>query len=195
MKILLLCEPRSGSTSLANWFIENRNFDVRFETAMNDSNDWVGVGINNIIQRPDCRHLVLKEVYYGRMSEHVIDWVQYLDFCDKIVFLYRENEQDQIISWNHAQVTGNFCGQYPEGVVEMVKSNAEYLSKLKRRFKEFREEHKDRGLTISYEDLYMRNKIHILIEYLNLSDELTYKFPLGQRYRYSFDRKNIKDLI
>lgn len=195
MKILLLCEPRSGSTMLGNWFIENQNFDVRFESCANDSAYWVGGIPSNNVPRPGCDHLVLKEVFYGRMSQHKVDWVQYMDYCDKTVFLYREDEEDQIISWNHAIVTGNFCSPYPGGVVELVDSHVEYFRGVKKHFKEFREKYKDRALTISYEDLYMRNKIHILKEYLNLTEELTTKFPLGQRYRYSIDRKNLKNLI
>ena len=30
MIILLLCEPRSGSTNLANWFFINKKFTVLF---------------------------------------------------------------------------------------------------------------------------------------------------------------------
>ena len=195
MKILLLCEPRSGSTKLGNWFGLNNDFDVRYETATWDSPHWSGTKPENNILRDGYKHLVLKEVFYGRSGEIKTNWVDYMDYVEKTVFLYREDEEDQIISWNHAIVTGNFCGQYPANTVELVPDNVNFFKKIKKNFQDFREEHKNRALNISYEDLYYRNKIHILKEYLELDKELNYMFPIGVRYRYEKKKQDPKKLI
>jgi len=195
MKILLLCEPRSGSTNLGNWFVRNEIFDVRFESAAADSPYWSGPSVEDNVMDPRYDHLVLKEVFYGRKSFIKTDWVDYINYCDKTVFLYREDEQDQIISWNHARITENFCSQYPAGTTRLLNEHVNYFTKLKKKYTEFRLEHKDRGLTISYEDLYYRDKIHILKEYLGLEDELKHSFPIGQRYRYEKKKQDPKKLI
>jgi hypothetical protein len=174
---------------------EHKTFDVRYESATHDSRYWSGTTPESNIMDPRYKHLVLKEVFYGRESLIKTDWLDYIKYCDKTVFLYREDEQDQIISWNHARVTENFCCQYPAGTTRLVKQHVDYFTKLKKKYTEYRLEHKDKGLTISYEDLYYRNKIHILKEYLGLEDELTLNFPIGQRYRYEKEKQDPKKLI
>lgn len=195
MKILLLCEPRSGSTNLGNWFLQNKDFDVRYETTAYGSGWWAGPDPTANKLRPGYKHLVLKEIFYGRNSEIKVDWLKFMEYCDKTIFLFREDSDDQVISWNHAKVTGNFCGQYPADSVRLVGDNVNYFNKIKTHFKKFREEHKDKALTISYEDLYYRGKIHILKEYLGIADELDYKFPFGQRYRYEKQKQDPNKLI
>ena len=185
MKILLLCEPRSGSTNLGRWFHFQNIFDVRWESAAVGSVDYVRGGIKNLIQKPDKKHIVLKEIYYGRLGKIRLNWEEYLDWADKIVFLHREDGHDQAISWNHAMITGNFCSSYPsDDGVQLLDMHMKSFKHQKKTFAEFREKFAARGLTISYEDLYMRDKIHILIEYLGLKNELNRKFPEGQKLRY-----------
>jgi hypothetical protein len=58
MIITLLCEPRSGSTSLANWFFNNKDFTVLFEP-LNPLSEWfVDVSIKEF--KYNTKHLLLK---------------------------------------------------------------------------------------------------------------------------------------
>lgn len=193
MNIFLLCEPRSGSTMLGNWFHNQKIFDVRYETFIHESKWFLGGKVENYKIRKGFKHLVFKEVFHARYGGQIkINWESFFNFADKIIFLHREDTDDQIISWNHAVETGNFCCQYPvNSGIRMVESNVEYFKNLKEDFFNFRTKYKDLGLTISYEDLYYRDRIQVLKDYLNLPDKLDRKFPEGQKYRYK-KQKNTK---
>lgn len=186
MKILLLCEPRSGSTMLGFWFHRQGNFDVRWETTTPDSRHSWKQDLKDIKIKTGCEHLVLKELVTYRR-----DWDEYLEFCDKVVFLHREDFEDQLISYNYSltkNIWDQFYSEEEANSVTVKDSNRIILQGIKKHFSGTKEKYfTDSHLSITYEDLYFRNKIHILKDYLNLPDKLDRKFPEGSRYRYKKD--------
>ena len=184
MKILLLCEPRSGSTQLARWFFSHK-IDTRFETTSRYGGWYLPDGINGI-KYDTNKDLVLKELYRT-------DWnsiSEYINFCDKVIFLFRENTEEQIISYDYGirnDVWYNFYA-IEEGY-KPLDSSIKYIEKLKKNFNLFRQNYSNNTLSISYEDLYQRNKINKVIDFLNMEDKLTLDFPTGQKLRINKDYK------
>lgn len=183
MVITLLCEPRSGSTSLANWFFNNKNFTVLFEP-LNPLSKWfVDTSLKDF--EYNTEHLLLKEIYY---PHQVLDKI--IDLSDKTILLYRENEVEQIESFVNAIETKNWDKQYVyKGTKEEVFTNNEsYFKGLKQ---EFKDKYFDRGhFEISYEDLYYRNKFQSLLDYVGLDLE-NKNFPHGEKYRVISQSKNL----
>jgi len=185
MKIILICEPRSGSTMLGRWFHAQNEFDVRYESLIEKSKDWIGGKPESYKIGKGYNYLVLKEVYYSDNEVH-IDWNKFIDTFDKVVFLHREDKQDQLKSWNHSIETKNWCQPYRynnNSPINIEKQN--FFLELKDRYTNFRLKNKHKGFTISYEDLYVKGKIGDLKAYLDIPHPLTREFPEGQRLRYS----------
>jgi len=175
MIITLLCEPRSGSTSLANWFFNNKNFTVLFEP-LNPLSEWFFKGsLKNFVCNTE--HLLIKEMYY---PHNTLDEI--IEISDKIILLYRENENEQIESFVNAIETKNWDKQYIyKGTKEEIfNNNALYFKQLKQ---EFKDKYFDKGyFKVSYEDLYYKNKFQDLLDYINLDLE-NKNFPHGEKYR------------
>ena len=175
MIITLLCEPRSGSTSLANWFFNNRDFTVLFEP-LNPLSEWFVDGSIKEFKY-NTKHLLLKEMYY---PHNVLEDI--IEISDKIILLYRENEDEQIESFVNAIETKNWDKRYvyKGAKEETFINNALYFKQLKQEFKDkyFNKDY----FKISYEDLYYRNKFQDLLDYIDLNLENKH-FPHGIKYR------------
>lgn len=193
MKILLLCEPRSGSTKLANWFFR-QGFDTRFETIDPNSKWALGKGLQEI-KVANNKHLVLKETFYPHLYNNS-NLISYIDYCDKIIFVYRENTEQQGISYDHAVNFRTWDSHYTVDEKYTPKvENIEYLNLLKSEFKNFISNYKKGTLIISYEDLYIRGKIDIIKEYLDLKEILTHKFPYGYKLGSTIKKSDSKKII
>ena len=170
---------------LGRWFHAQNEFDVRYESLIEKSKYWIDGKPESYKIGKGYKYLVLKEVYYTDY-EAQLDWNKFIDTFDKVVFLFREDKKDQLKSWNYCIHTGNWSNPYNYNKnipINIDKQN--YFFELKDRFTNFRFKNKNKGLIISYEDLYIRNKITILKEYLGLSDKLKRPFPEGQRLRHN----------
>lgn len=184
MVITLLCEPRSGSTSLANWFFNNKDFTVLFEP-LNPLSEWF---VNGPIKefKYNTKHLLLKEMYY---PHNVLEDI--IEMSDKVILLHRENEKEQIESFVNAIETKNWDKQYVyRGAKEETFINNDiYFKQLKQ---EFKDKYFNKGyFKISYEDLYYRNKFQDLLDYIDLNLE-NINFPYGLKYRINVgETKNI----
>ena len=178
MKILLLCEPRSGSTQLARWFYSHK-IDTKFETTSKLGPWYLPKGISSISYNTE-KDLVVKELYRTDWD----DISEYINFFDKFIFLYRENTQEQIFSYDYGVRNDEWTKPYSikEGY-RALDTSKEYIEKLKKKFTLFREKFSNETLTVSYEDLYQRNKINKIISFLNMEDKLTLSFPIGQKLR------------
>jgi len=175
MVIALLCEPRSGSTSLANWFFNNKDFTVLFEP-LNPLSEWF---VNGSLKdfKYTTKHLLLKEMYYPHNN---LDGI--IQMSDKIILLYRENETEQIESFVNAVETKNWDEQYvyKGAKKEIYNNNESYFRRLKQ---EFKDKYFDKDyFKISYEDLYYENKFQDLLDYIDLGLE-NKNFPYGEKYR------------
>jgi hypothetical protein len=184
MFILLLCEARSGSTNLANWFKQYENFTV-VQEPLNEisidyrhnqpANEW----------RYNTKHIIVKEIYWkvNRLTDLI-------KLADKVVLLYRENYTEQFESWLAAGRTNNWVNEwsYYENRFKANYTETSYFKNMKDEFNAFCAKNPN-YLKISYEQLYYKNGIEDILKYLNM-DELEIKnFPYGKRYRVTSDKK------
>lgn len=177
MVITILAEPRSGSTNLTNWFFYNENFTTFFEP-LNPMSMWFQKNIEPKNYQYKTKHLCLKEIYYPNKN-----WDSIIDISDKIIVLYRENEQEQLESFINAVTTNNWDEPYIYKKKEnlIIKEKTEYFNILKR---EFKEKYIDKDyFKISYEELYYNNGFQKIVDYLNLDCIKNENFPYGQKYR------------
>lgn len=175
MIITLLCEPRSGSTNLANWFRANKDFTVLNEPITNNHPELSKKGIPPSEWTYETKYLLVKEI--------LGDWEnpqELLSISDKIIVLYRENEEEQIESWLHARATGNWTKQWDyQKIEDQVEANL---------FREVKKEFRDKYLSenyfyVSYEELYYQNGFQRVVDYLNIEGIRNVGFPYGFRYR------------
>ena len=177
MVVTILAEPRSGSTNLTNWFYFNKDFTALFEP-LNPLSKWFKNHIEPSEYEYKTEHLLLKEIYYPHKS-----WDSIINVSDKIIVLYRENEEEQLESFLNAVGTGNWDNSYVYTKLEsnLIREKAEYFKTLKYEFKE-KYINKD-YFQISYEELYYSNGFQKIVDYLQLDCVKNENFPYGRRYR------------
>jgi hypothetical protein len=177
MVITILAEPRSGSTNLTNWFDCNKNVTTLFEPT-NPNSKWFQPNIQPNDYKYNTKHLCIKEIYYPG-----INWDSLLNISDKIIVLYRENEQEQLESFLNSIKTNKWHVNYVYSPEEntLLTEKANYLNTLKQEFKE--KYINNEFFTISYEELYYKNGIEKIVNYLNIPDVINTKFPIGTKYR------------
>ncbi len=132
MVVIILAEPRSGSTNLTNWFYFNKNFTTLFEPS-NPESKWFQNNIEPKDYRYNTKHLCIKETYYPN-----INWNFLLDISDKIIVLYRENTQEQLESFLNSVVTNNWSKSYVYKNIDdtFTKEKTKFFNQLKSEFKQ-----------------------------------------------------------
>ena len=160
MIITVIAEPRSGSTNFANWFYFKENFTVLFEPTTNSKLKWYKGNLPLPSWNYNTEHLLIKEV----LSEG-LNFNKLIAASDKIILLYRENEEEQLDSWLNATVKGNWDKQW---VYKGIKNEKEELS-----FREMKKAFKEQYLSkdffrVSYEEVYYGNDFGKVLEYLNI---------------------------
>ena len=172
MNILIIAEARSGSTNLCKWLHKSLpNFKLLNEPYNFNSNVNIGITQNYIIS----------EKYY--FNEPLIK--QLISTSDITFCLYREKIEEQIESYITALSTDNWYGTYDKIVVDesLLEMKNKFLEN-KIKFKEFIINNNLKSFT--YEDLYYKNKINELKEFLQIESNVM--FPYGEKYR-KFDIK------
>ena len=186
MIVLIIAEPRSGSTNLGNWFFHNKSFTTLFEP-LDPVSNWYQNDLNPKEYQYKTKHLCIKEVYYPQK-----DFTDLINISDKIIVLYRENHTEQTESFLNSVITNNWDKQYVYKPVnnKLMIEKSEYFKLLKNEFKE--KFINNKYFSISYENLYYENGIQKLIEYLNMDEINNSKWPVGEKYRvYASDTKKI----
>ena len=180
MIITLLCEPRSGSTNLANWFYFNKNFTTLFEPITSPKWKWYKHGVSPKLWEYKTPHLLVKEIY--RPEE---DFLELIEISDKVIILYRENTTEQTESWLNANKTNNW-DKYWVFKKDLIKDeDAWYFNELKKGIKE---NYLDKNyFNISYEELYYNNGFQKILNYLDIEELENKNFPYGQKYRVNID--------
>lgn len=185
MIISLIVEPRSGSTNLANCFFNDKDFTVLY-TPSNHLSKWY------IDDKPKnyrfiTKHLMVKEDFYENKN-----FDELIDISDKVIFLYRENRDEQIKSWINAKVTNNWDAQwkYSEKVMLEQQSEIDYFTNLKYHFNKLINNNTN-ALKISYEDLYEKNGFYKIREFLGDDICKNINFPMGKRYRINTNKINL----
>lgn len=178
MVISLLCEPRSGSTNLANWFYIQKNIDVLFEP-LNPISEWYQNEKHPSQYKKVKDVLCIKEVYYPNKQ-----WEDLISISDKVIVLYRENSIEQLESFLNSVVTNNWSKSYVYKNIDNAFTNekTKIFNQLK---SEFREKYinNSKYFTISYEELYKNNGFQKILDYLNVDSLKNEGFPRGEKYR------------
>jgi NhaP-type Na+/H+ and K+/H+ antiporter len=183
MVITILCEPRSGSTNLLNWFGSHDNYTHVFEPLTNPGYSKIksdkNLIFNNIKDikswQYNTENIVVKEIAHSN-----IDYKHFLKNSDKVIVLFRENYEEQTKSFLMSSTTQNFFNPYSYDETMIKDKTSIYLEVTKNEIKKYFDSN---YFLISYEDLYYNGKIKQLIDYIGTND-LNYKsFPFGTKYR------------
>jgi hypothetical protein len=183
MIITILAEPRSGSTNLANWFLQKEDFTVFYEPlniGMKQYNQYKGETFPKT-WKYDTKHLLAKELY----GVDTIKLKELISISDKLILLYRENTELQEESFKMAVYTGNWGRNWsynPKVINRLSKMNINWFTNLKSNFKsEYL--NNDSYFKISYEELYYNNGFQRIVDYIGLPEVQNIGFPYGTKYR------------
>ncbi len=185
MVVTILAEPRSGSTNLTNWFYHNKDFTTLFnpdippEYRNTLTIKWYQKGVKPKDYVYKTEHLLIKKDFY-----HYKNYSEFIDISDKVICLYRENENEQIESWINARNTNNWSNQwrFSKDDFKLEEKEVAFFKKLKQSF--FNRYLSDINyFKISYEELYYNNGFKRIVEYLNIDSVKNINFPYGQKYR------------
>jgi NhaP-type Na+/H+ and K+/H+ antiporter len=183
MVITILCEPRSGSTNLLNWFGTHDNYTHVFEpltnptyTKIKSDKDIIFNNINDMKSwQYKTKNLVIKEIAHSN-----INYDNFLKNSNKVIVLFRENYVEQTNSFLMSSATQNFFNPYSYDKNMIKDETSIYLENTKT---EIKKHFKSNYFLISYEDLYYNGKIKKLIDYIGADDLDFNTFPYGIKYR------------
>lgn len=183
MVITILCEPRTGSTNLLNWFGSHINYSHAFEPFNNPiyckTKSSKSIIFNNIkditLWQYDTDNIVIKEIAYPG-----INYEYFIKNSDKVIILYRESHKEQTESFLMSSTTQNFFNHYSYDKSMIDQSFSPYLNAIKAEIKKY---FNSNYFLISYEDLYYNGKIKELINYIGDNDLNHNTFPYGTKYR------------
>lgn len=178
MIVTIISEPRCGSTNLLNWLNLNQDISVIHEPLNPQSRDYSpGFILKDFQYR--IFNLVVKEIF---TPEKNID--DLINSSDKTIFLFREKLDEQLESWLVASQTNLWSDKWvPNRLVHPNKKHmTDYFMNLKTQFND-RYLSSNSHFKLSYEDLYHRNKINTLIDYLKIDGLTSVNFPYGERYK------------
>jgi len=179
MVITIMAEPRSGSTSLGNWFYTQKHFTTLFEPITGKMMRWYQKGECPTKWKYYTKHLCVKEIY-----QPGVDYSKLLSISDKIIILYRENSDEQLASYNNATSTGNWHTHWKHTPTKIV--NNPIITNRFESIKQGMREHyinNPNYFTTSYEKLYNGNGFSDLLNYLKIEDLSDIPFPYGFKYR------------
>ena len=185
MKVLILAEPRSGSTNLARWFRLNKEFTVLIEPYNANAFDYKK-NSSAYSWEYTTDHLLIKEIYTPD-----IDLKELIKFSDKIIILYRENKKEQIESWLAAKYTKNWTEEWDTNQIRYNDSiRTDYFYNLVSGFNSNYVSNEN-YFKISYEELYYGKGLQEIINYLNLDCVKNESFPYGKKYRIDLVRNKL----
>jgi hypothetical protein len=188
MIITILAEPRSGSSNLLNWFGCHLDYTIAFEPIRSptffkkkSSKKLTYDNLNDISSyKYDTPHLVIKEITNITEYHNKI-----IDKSDKVIILYREDYNKQLESFKSAYNTQNWFNKYVYNEQNILDQEHSVLNKSKEQI----EIYKSKYFSISYEDLYYRERIKEVINYVGDSSLNSIPFPFGKKYR--LDKKQM----
>lgn len=183
MIITILAEPRSGSTNLANWFLDKKEFTILYEPITSPQWKWYKHGIPPNEWTYKTPHLIVKEIYHPDTN-----FLELIEISDKIIILYRENETEQSQSWLNANKTNNWDKQWIFKKELIENGDATFFNRIKNGIK--KDYINKDYFKISYEELYYNNGFQKIVDYINLESVRNEKFPYGQKYRIDITKPN-----
>lgn len=200
MKILLICLPRTGSTSINDYFkVSNKDF-ITFSEPFNEKGRFGFFKYNDVIKHDN---VFVKHIFTQKPKDlpTISDFELFekfrLDF-DKIVFLDRKNIKEQAESLSKAVVTGvwhaNYIYSEEEGHNRNLKNETINLTYLKEEMLKIYDENKFK--MFYYEDIFFdkNNMLNFLSEIHSEYNEENYKRYLDITKKYRIEKK-IRGLI
>jgi hypothetical protein len=179
MVISIISEPRSGSTNLANWFHNYKNIEILFEPLTNKQLKWFKGGTNPIDWYTDKEIFLIKET----ITYDEIDFNDLISISDKIILLYRENFDEQLLSYTNAKKNNSWDKSWDIKSIDKRDTNMyrDELLKIKDNFNIIKNNlyKKQNVFYTSYENLYHHYKIDELVKFLDIKIEG--KFPFGNK--------------
>lgn len=183
MVITILCEPRTGSTNLLNWFGSHDNYSFVFEPFNNPicckTKSSKNIIFNNkkdiTLWQYNTDNIVIKEIAHSR-----INYEYFLKNSDKVIVLFRENYEEQTKSFLMSSATQNFFNPYSYDKDMIKDETSVYLENTKNEIKKY---FNSEYFLTSYEDLYYNGKIKQVIDYIGTNDLNQDTFPYGTKYR------------
>jgi hypothetical protein len=131
---------------------------------------------NNILTwKYNTEHLVIKEICDPKQNYESL-----ISNSDKVILLYRNNFQEQVESWLMSVNTKRWGGEYFYNESMIVDKNYEHLIEIKEKIREY---DNSKSLLISYEELYFENGIKKVLDYVDLIELDSIKFPYGKKFR------------
>lgn len=196
MKILLICFPRTGSTSIIEYYKYSNPNIKTFSEPFNKNGREGYFTYNHVIQH---ENIFVKHIYRQMPPDldlsHFELYNRFYEDFDKIVFLDRKNIKEQLESLSHSLTTNTWHTSY---VYSDKKHNAFIDEELKNML--FWKEHfhtlaKDKNSKVFYyEDIYStkKNMLEFLKEIGSNYDEIYYNKFLNNSKKY---RVNINSVI
>jgi len=182
MIITILAEPRSGSTTLGNWFYYQSKFTTLFEPISSPTLKWYKNGECPTKWTYSTKHLCVKETYRQN-----VDYSKLLSISDKVIILYRENDVEQLASLNNARTSGMWHSPWKYNPNEKI-DNPHIINDFNE-IKMGMQSHyinNPNYFTTTYENLYNRGKFDELLNYIDIRNDLTdTKFPIGSKYAHN----------
>lgn len=182
MIITILSEPRAGSTNLLFWMGQHNECTVLLEPTTNSEykkysdKEVVIYDINDFSKwKYFTKHLVVKEICDPNKNYKSI-----LQHSDKVIILFRENYIEQRQSWLMSINTKKWGGKYFFDESLLLDKDYNYLTEIKSEIQKYKTSH---NFVISYEELYFRDGINKLINYIGIEKLNKDTFPFGEKYR------------
>jgi hypothetical protein len=187
MIVTLICEPRTGSNNLTNWFKTHDSFDVLLLPSYKNSPDFQN-GSTPKDYKFGKKHLFIKEEFHHKD----VDFKELIDISNFVIFLYRENTKEQIESWVNVKNKNDFHNFWIFEKDENIIPDDE-IEKFKILKKDFKEKYLDNSFNfkMSYEELYYGDGINKIVSFIDMNDLNVATFPLGERYRIEIDKRRI----
>lgn len=172
----IICEPRSGSTSLYNIFKEYHNLNLIYEP-FNSLKKYIPLIVDSPYYSPHNLHKFLEDIklkYDGfkHLCHHLSFQQNQLIINNfKCIYLYRENLFESILSYCLAGQTGVWDNEQYDGIKKNIplKMNT-YIQTIEQYKKYYHNRKKYKNcLFISYEDVYCRRTgYNSICEYIGM---------------------------
>jgi hypothetical protein len=187
MIVTLISEPRTGSNTLMNWFKRQKSFDVLLLPSYKESFDYQQ-GLTPKDYKYENEHLFIKEEFHCK----TINFDELISVSKYVIFLYREDFNQQLESWVNAIKTGKFNSHwiYEKDKTVISEDEIKNFEMLKKDFKE-RYLDDNSNFKISYEDLYFNNGIDRIVTFLKGFELEIGDFPSSKRYRINPSNRSL----
>jgi hypothetical protein len=178
MRILILTHPRSGGLSLMAWISQEKNYEGYHEPDLFDLDIK-----KNVLEKDN----IVVKIFPHKIKEFKINFEDFINTFDKIIYHKRENKRDTAISLIHANQTNTFHDVYKideDWLIKNEKKIENTIIKLNEIDKENESIIKKEFLITTYDSIYLNKTLindlcnYLIIDNPYLLDILDYKHRL-----------------